>query len=115
MRRWATGSVPRGVVPAAGGGPVADERFRGGPVPEYDSNEKGSEFLEAFTDPGPAFDPAVGPPDIWFRRVIEHTSDFVIAFQHDGTVVYVSESIEFLLGHRPADLIGTNALELIHP
>ena len=84
-------------------------------MPEYDFNEKGSEFLESFTDPGPAFDPAVGPPDIWFRRVIEHTSDFVIAFQHDGTVVYVSDSIEFLLGHQPGELIGTNALALIHP
>jgi diguanylate cyclase (GGDEF)-like protein/PAS domain S-box-containing protein len=84
-------------------------------VPDYDFNEKGPEFLEAFTDPGPPFDPADGPPDVWFRRVVEHTSQFVIAFQHDGTVTYVSEAIEFLLGRSPAALLGTNALELIHP
>jgi diguanylate cyclase (GGDEF)-like protein/PAS domain S-box-containing protein len=87
----------------------------GGGVPEYDFSEKGEEFLASFTDPGPAFDPAQGPPDIWFRRVMEHSSDFVIAFQHDGTIVYVTESIELLLGWSPAALIGTSALDLIHP
>jgi diguanylate cyclase (GGDEF)-like protein/PAS domain S-box-containing protein len=84
-------------------------------VPEYDFTEKGDEFLESFTDPGPPFDPADGPDDIWFRRVVEHSSEFVIAFRHDGTIVYVSDSIEFLLNRSPASLLGTNALELIHP
>ena len=83
-------------------------------VAEYNFTEKGPEFLEAFADPGPPFDPAVGPPDLWFRRVVEHTGEFFIAFQHDGTITYVSDQIQFLLGHRPADLVGTNALELIH-
>jgi diguanylate cyclase (GGDEF)-like protein/PAS domain S-box-containing protein len=82
---------------------------------EYDFNEKGAEFLEAFKDPGPAFDPADGPPDVWFRHVVEHTGEFFIAFQHDGTIVYVSDQVEFLLGHTPADLLGGNALDLIHP
>ena len=82
---------------------------------EYDFNEKGIDFIESFTDPGPAFDPATGPPDIWFRRVLEHTSELVIAFRHDGTIVYTSEAAEFLLGYAPAELLGTNALDLLHP
>jgi diguanylate cyclase (GGDEF)-like protein/PAS domain S-box-containing protein len=82
---------------------------------EYDINEKGEAFLESFEDPGPAFDPADGPPDIWFRRVAEHAGDFLIAFQHDGTIVYVSDQVHFLLGYAPADLVGTNALDLLHP
>ena len=82
---------------------------------EYDYNEKGAEFLESFTDPGPSFDPAEGPPDIWFRRVLEHAAELVMAFRHDGTVVYTSESIEFLLGYGATELVGTNALDLLHP
>ena len=81
---------------------------------EYNFTEKGAAFLESFADPGPPFDPAEGPPDLWFRRVVEHAGEFFIAFQHDGTITYVSEQITFLLGHRPVDLVGTNALELIH-
>jgi diguanylate cyclase (GGDEF)-like protein/PAS domain S-box-containing protein len=84
-------------------------------VAEYDFSEKGDEFLESFVDPGPPFDLQEGPPDVWFRRVIEHSSEFVIAFQHDGTIVYASDAIEFLLGHTPTSLLGTSALELIHP
>jgi len=86
-----------------------------GAVAEYSFEEKGDEFLESFTDPGPPFDPAEGPPDVWFRRVVELSAQFTIAFSHDGTIVYVSDAIETLLGHRPAELIGTNALDLIHP
>lgn len=82
---------------------------------EYDFSEKGAEFLETFNDPGPAFDPAVGPPDVWFRRVVEHTGEFFIAFGHDGTISYASDQVQFLLGTTPADLVGTNALDLIHP
>lgn len=84
-------------------------------VAEYDFTEKGDEYLEAFEDPGPPFDPAEGPPDLWFRRVVEHSGEFFIAFQHDGTITYVSDQITFLLGHVPAEMVGTNALDLIHP
>lgn len=84
-------------------------------MPEYDSTEKGAEFLEAFVDPGPPYDPADGPSDRFFREVTEHTSAFTIAFQHDGTITYSSSAIEFLLGYTREELLGTNALSLIHP
>lgn len=84
-------------------------------MPEYDFNEKGAEFLEAFVDPGPPYDPADGPSDRFFREITEHTSAFTMAFQHDGTITYASSAIEFLLGYTRAELLGTNALDLIHP
>ncbi len=84
-------------------------------VPAYDFTEKGTEFLETFVDPGPPYDPADGPSDRFFRDVTEHSSAFTIAFQHDGTITYASSAIEFLLGYTPDELLGTNALSLIHP
>ncbi len=84
-------------------------------MPKYDFNEKGAEYLEAFVDPGPPYDPADGPSDRWFREVTERTSAFTVAFRHDGTIIYSSSAIEFLLGYTRAELLGTNALELIHP
>lgn len=30
-------------------------------MPDYEVDVKGDEFLDSFVDPGPAFDPAVGP------------------------------------------------------
>jgi diguanylate cyclase (GGDEF)-like protein/PAS domain S-box-containing protein len=84
-------------------------------VAEYEIEVKGTEFVDSFVDPGSPFDPADGPPDVWFRRVLEHLPDFVIAFQHDGTVTYVSDSSRFLLGLEPRELVGTNALDLLHP
>ncbi len=84
-------------------------------VADYEIEVKGDAFVESFVDPGCPFDPAVGPPDTWFRQVLEHLPDFVIAFQHDGTITYVSDAARLLLGHDPKNLVDTNALDLIHP
>lgn len=84
-------------------------------VADYEIEVKGADFVESFVDPGCPFDPSVGPPDAWFRKVLEHLPEFVIAFQHDGTVTYVSDTARLLLGHDPQALVGTNALHLLHP
>ncbi len=86
-----------------------------GRVADYSFDEKGADFVATFEDPGVPYDPSAGPPDVWFREVLEHSSDLVIAFQHDGTITYVSPSASYLMGYEPSSLIGSNALHLIHP
>ncbi len=82
---------------------------------DYNFEEKGPEFAAAFEDPGPPYDPHVGPADEWFRAVLEHSSDLVVAFTHDATITYASPSAAYLLGVDPRALVGTNGLDLVHP
>lgn len=50
-----------------------------------------------------------------FRSMIEHASDLVAVLDANGIIHYASPSHEHVLGYAPADLIGRNALELLHP
>jgi PAS domain S-box-containing protein len=50
-----------------------------------------------------------------YRTMIESATDLVVVIGNDGMVRYVSPSVDRILGHQPADLIGNNAFELIHP
>lgn len=49
------------------------------------------------------------------RPLIENATDIITVLNADGTRRYVSPSIERLLGYQPAELIGKNAFELVHP
>jgi PAS domain S-box-containing protein len=49
-----------------------------------------------------------------FRALIENATDLITLIRPDATIQYQAPSIE-LLGYTPAELIGRNALELIHP
>jgi diguanylate cyclase (GGDEF)-like protein/PAS domain S-box-containing protein len=84
-------------------------------VPDYVIEVKGREFLEAFEDPGPAFDPAAGPGGPFFQAIVEQAPEIVIAFGHDGTISYANDAVRVLLGHEPTALVGTNALDLVAP
>lgn len=50
-----------------------------------------------------------------FRSLIENVSDVVGVLTPDGTVMYLSPSMRRVLGHDPEALVGTSALERIHP
>ena len=50
-----------------------------------------------------------------FKRLIEGSSDIVAVMGADGTVTYVSESVENLLGYEPAELVGEHVSKRIHP
>ena len=52
-------------------------------------------------------------PDIDYRAV-ERLLDLVAVFDADGRIVDASPSHEHVLGYEPDELIGTNALELVH-
>ena len=50
-----------------------------------------------------------------FRLLAENSGDVVILSDMDGTRRYVSPAAERVLGWRPDDLVGRNAMEFIHP
>ncbi len=50
-----------------------------------------------------------------FKRLVQHSPDVIIVIDALGVFTYASPKIEELLGHRPEDVVGTSALELIHP
>jgi len=49
-----------------------------------------------------------------FRSIIEHTSDIICILDAEGTLHYVSPSVERNLGYQPAEWIGRNVFHLIH-
>jgi PAS domain S-box-containing protein len=50
-----------------------------------------------------------------FQSLIENTSGIIAVLDPDGTVGYVSPTVEPILGHRPEELIGTNIRSYAHP
>lgn len=50
-----------------------------------------------------------------FRSVVENTSDIVTVLDHDGRVLFVSPSLERVIGYRPDELEGGCAFDRIHP
>jgi two-component system cell cycle sensor histidine kinase/response regulator CckA len=50
-----------------------------------------------------------------FRSLIENSLDVVAIVESEGTIRYVSPSVEGALGYRPEDLIGKNAFLLVPP
>jgi two-component system, cell cycle sensor histidine kinase and response regulator CckA len=51
----------------------------------------------------------------YFRALTEGTSDVTTLVNAEGIIRYESPSVEQLFGFRPADLIGRNAFEFVHP
>jgi diguanylate cyclase (GGDEF)-like protein/PAS domain S-box-containing protein len=53
----------------------------------------------------------------WFRHLIQNSPDIITVVDADGTILYHSPSMEKILGHKPEERIGKNAVEsdLIHP
>lgn len=50
-----------------------------------------------------------------FRLLIERSSDVLLLLEADGTVRYISPSIEALLGYTPQERAGRYTFELVHP
>ena len=59
-------------------------------------------------DPEPLFEHLV-------RALVSRLSDGVLVTERDGTILWVSQSIEALLGIPAESLVGTNAQALLHP
>jgi diguanylate cyclase (GGDEF)-like protein/PAS domain S-box-containing protein len=50
-----------------------------------------------------------------FRSLVQHASDMVLITAEDGTIRYLSPSVERILGHSTTALLHTKLLDLIHP
>ena len=50
-----------------------------------------------------------------FRSLAEQTSDIISRHATDGTFLYVSPSVERILGYPPDVLVGTDPYSIIHP
>jgi|GEM_PF-2263632 len=50
-----------------------------------------------------------------FRAYVENSSDVITVVDDEGTIEYVSPSVRHVLGYEPDALVGTDALDLIHP
>jgi PAS domain S-box-containing protein len=50
-----------------------------------------------------------------FRSLVQNASDLIAVLGQDGTIQYVSPSIDRVLGYDPQHLTGSNLFDLIHP
>jgi diguanylate cyclase (GGDEF)-like protein/PAS domain S-box-containing protein len=50
-----------------------------------------------------------------FQALVEGAADGIQLLDRRGTYLYLSSSVERILGYRPEELIGTNAFSLVHP
>ncbi len=50
-----------------------------------------------------------------FRSLVQNASDVITVVDADGTIRYVSPSIERVLGYLPEERIGRSSFELLHP
>jgi PAS domain S-box-containing protein len=50
-----------------------------------------------------------------FHALVHNALDIVMVTDAEGTIRYVSSSVERVLGYRPEEQIGTNAAEYVHP
>ena len=53
--------------------------------------------------------------DELFRALIENVVDVITIIDAEGVIRYQSPSLEPVLGYKPAELIGVNIVELLHP
>src|SRR5215212_8468756 len=51
----------------------------------------------------------------WFHALVQYSSDIVAVLEDDGSIRYISPSVERVLGYRPEDLLGKSAFDYIHP
>jgi diguanylate cyclase (GGDEF)-like protein/PAS domain S-box-containing protein len=50
-----------------------------------------------------------------FRALVQRSSDIALLFRRDGTILYVSPSIEPISGLRVDQLLGSNGWDYLHP
>ncbi len=51
----------------------------------------------------------------YFRSLIEKGSDIISVMDKNAVILYMSPSVEPILGYRPEELIGTSGFALVHP
>jgi len=57
----------------------------------------------------------LGRNEARFRSLVQNASDVIIVTDAAGNILYESPAVERVLGYKPDDRVGTNALTTIHP
>lgn len=57
----------------------------------------------------------IGSTSERFQALVENSPDAIFLIREQGEVVYASASTAKVLGYEPAELLGSNGLDLIHP
>ncbi|RXK46686.1 PAS domain S-box protein [Halorientalis pallida] len=50
-----------------------------------------------------------------FSKLLEHSADYIFIIDVEGTLTYVTPSVERTLGYDPAEITGENAFDFLHP
>jgi PAS domain S-box-containing protein len=50
-----------------------------------------------------------------FRSLVQHSFEMIAIIDKEGNYQYKSDSVYHILGYKPEQLLGRNALELVHP
>jgi PAS domain S-box-containing protein len=58
---------------------------------------------------------ALRQSELKFRSLIENAFDVITVIRGDGTILFESPAVESVLGYTPAELVGRNAFEFLHP
>ncbi len=58
---------------------------------------------------------ALGASEHRFRALVENSSDVIALLDAQGTMVYVSHSVQRMMGYAPAEMVETCAFDHIHP
>ena len=53
--------------------------------------------------------------EAYFRSLVENARDVIHVINHDGTTRYITPSVTRVAGYTPEELIGRDALDLVHP
>lgn len=86
-------------------------------VPFLDANGLPERYFSIRTDITRALsiDEALQKSEAQFRLLAENSMDVISLYAPDGRFTYVSPSCERVLGYSPADLIGRDGDEIVHP
>ena len=49
------------------------------------------------------------------HRIVEYSREYTSITDRDGKITFMSPPVQRVLGYRPEELVGTNALDLVHP
>lgn len=52
--------------------------------------------------------------EAWFRKLVEKSSEIILVLDPDATVRFASPPVERVLGFCPSNVVGRNAMEMVH-